>query len=168
MVLEGAMRPGHFSGVGIVLSRLFNLVQPDKAYFGAKDLQQVAVVKTLVRDLEFPVDIIRCPTRREESGLAMSSRNQRLSEQGKEIASHLYKALILAVETGPQTASEAVRKAMDYLSAFPGIELEYLEWVDADTMELYSSGKPLPKEIALCLAARVEGVRLIDNVIVSQ
>ena len=166
--LEGAMRPGHFSGVGVVLSRLFHLVQPDRAYFGAKDLQQVAVVKTLVRDLEFPVEIVRCPTRREESGLAMSSRNQRLSEEGKSIASALYQALCLAAEAGPDNPAEARLKALQFLSSNPQIKLEYLEWVCADTMEFLPNGKELPREIALCLAAWVEGVRLIDNIILDR
>jgi len=165
-VLEGAMRPGHFSGVGVVLSRLFHLVQPDRAYFGAKDIQQVAVVRTLVRDLEFLVEIVRCPTRREESGLAMSSRNQRLSSEGKEIASHLHKALQLAAEIGPEKAKEAREKAMDALNAFPQIELEYLEWVNADTMGSYPDSGEEANEIALCLAAWVDGVRLIDNIII--
>jgi pantoate--beta-alanine ligase len=166
--LEGAMRPGHFSGVGVVLSRLFHLVQPDRAYFGAKDLQQVAVVKTLVRDLEFPVEIVRCPTRREESGLAMSSRNQRLSAEGKSIASAIYKALCSAAETGPQNPAESRDKAMQLLSYIPEIKLEYLEWVCADTMEFLSEKKELPEETALCLAAWVEGVRLIDNIILDR
>ena len=164
-VLEGAMRPGHFSGVGIVLARLFHLVQPDRAYFGAKDLQQVAVVKMLVRDLEFPLEIVRCPTRREESGLAMSSRNQRLSHHGKETASHLYQALRLAMETGPRDPHHSRKVALEYLSAFPEIETEYIEWVDAGTMELWTGSGDLPEEAAICIAARVEGVRLIDNLI---
>jgi pantoate--beta-alanine ligase len=164
-VLEGAMRPGHFSGVGVVLSRLFHLVQPDKAYFGAKDLQQVAVVRTLVRDLEFPVEIIRCPTRREPNGLAMSSRNQRLSNGGKEIASQLYRALCLAMVTGPGNPVESKTRALNHLSSFPEIKLEYLEWVDANNMEIYPETSSKPEEIALCIAAWVEGIRLIDNMI---
>ena len=166
--LEGAMRPGHFSGVGVVLSRLFHLVQPDRAYFGAKDLQQVAVVKTLVRDLEFPVEVVRCPTRREESGLAMSSRNQRLSAEGKSIASAIYKALCLAAEAGTHNPAESREMAMKVLSSSPEIKLEYLEWVCADTMEFLSEMKELPEETALCLAAWVEGVRLIDNIILDR
>ena len=164
-VLEGAMRPGHFSGVGVVLARLFHLIQPDRAYFGAKDLQQVAVVKTLVRDLEFPLEIVRCPTRREESGLAMSSRNQRLSPQGKEVAAQLHRSLQLAMETGPGKPQEARKAALEYLASFPGIEPEYLEWVDADTMEAWIGNGPQPRETALCVAAWVEGVRLIDNLL---
>lgn len=167
-VLEGTVRPGHFSGVGIVLSRLFHLVQPDKAYFGAKDLQQVAVVKTLVRDLEFPLEVIRCPTRREASGLAMSSRNQRLSPHGKETASALCRSLKIAAESGPENAEEGRQNALNFLAGFPDIRLEYLEWVYADTMEQYSGENPATGELAVCLAAWIEGVRLIDNLIISR
>ena len=164
--LEGAMRPGHFSGVGLVLARLFHLFHPDKAYFGAKDLQQVAVVKTLVRDLEFPLEVVRCTTRREESGLAMSSRNMRLSPDGIQLASHLHKALQLALgnSKGRINPISSRAAALDYLRSFPGIEIEYLEWVDANSMEIWNDG-PAPEEPAVCLAALVEGVRLIDNLI---
>lgn len=163
--LEGAMRPGHFSGVGIVVARLFHLVSPDKAYFGAKDLQQVAVIRALVRDLDFNVEVIRCPTRREESGLAMSSRNLRLTSEGREIASHLFKALKLAssFEDPISGKQEAVR----YLSQHAGIELEYLEWVNAETMEIWNGSTPAPHETAICIAAWIEGVRLIDNIVLN-
>ena len=164
--LEGAMRPGHFSGVGLVLARLFHLVQADKAYFGAKDLQQVAVVKTLVRDLEFPLEVVRCTTRREESGLAMSSRNMRLSPDGIQLAAQLHKALQLAMgnSKGHINPISSRSAALDYLQSFAGIEIEYLEWVDANSMQIWNEG-PEPEEPAVCLAAWVEGVRLIDNLI---
>ena len=163
--LEGAMRPGHFSGVGVVLARLFHLVQADRAYFGAKDLQQVAVVKMLVRDLGFPIEIIRCPTRREKNGLAMSSRNQRLSAEGREMAANLFKALEIGVGAGTGDLKLSRSKALQYLAQFPGIELEYLEWVDANTMEILTNLSETAGEPALCIAARVEGIRLIDNLI---
>jgi pantoate--beta-alanine ligase len=160
------MRPGHFSGVGLVLARLFHLVQPDKAYFGAKDLQQVALVKTLVRDLEFPLEVVRCTTRREENGLAMSSRNMRLSPDGIQLATHLHKALQLAMgnSKGHINPISSKSAALDYLHKFPGIEIEYLEWVDANSMQIWNEG-PEPEEPAVCLAAWVDGVRLIDNLI---
>ena len=162
-VLEGAMRPGHFSGVGIVVARLFHAVEPNKAYFGAKDLQQVAVIKKLVRDLAFDVQVISCPTLREKSGLAMSSRNSRLSEDGKILASELNKALKIGIENaGSHSLVESKNQALAYLSSFAGIKLEYLEWVDADSMVpvFDKNDSNLP---ALCLAAWVEEVRLIDN-----
>lgn len=161
--LEGAMRPGHFSGVGIVVARLFHLVTPDKAYFGAKDLQQVAVIRALVRDLDFNVEIIRCPTRREQNGLAMSSRNLRLSAEGRNIASNLYKALTLA--SGLEDPVAGKEKALHYLSTFYPIKVEYLEWVDAETMEIWNGNGPVPHETAICIAAWIEGVRLIDNIV---
>ncbi len=163
--LEGEMRPGHFSGVGIVVARLFHLVSPDKAYFGAKDLQQVAVIRTLVRDLDFPVEIVRCPTRREQSGLAMSSRNARLSDSGKETAAHLFRALKMAVAAGPEAYAKGKEEAFRYLTSFPEIKVEYIEWVDCTTMEIWSGEGHGPQEKAICLAAWIEGVRLIDNLI---
>lgn len=161
--LEGAMRPGHFSGVGIVVARLFHLVSPDKAYFGAKDLQQVAVIRALVRDLDFNVEIIRCPTRREANGLAMSSRNLRLSAEGRETASHLFKALKQASGLEDPKAGKTI--ALHYLSQFSAIEVEYLEWVNAETMEICDGSSPFPQETAICIAAWIEGVRLIDNIV---
>lgn len=163
--LEGAMRPGHFSGVGIVVARLFHLVQPDRAYFGAKDLQQVAVVKALVRDLEFPVEIVRCETRREENGLAMSSRNTRLSAEGRSLASRLYQTLQLMKEAPDSQSGKA--RAHAYLADFDGIKPEYMEYVDATTMEVLNGPIPRDKEVAVCLAAWIEGVRLIDNLILT-
>lgn len=163
-ILEGAMRPGHFSGVGVVLSRLFHLTQPDRAYFGAKDLQQVAIVNLLVRDMEFPLTVVRCPTRREANGLAMSSRNLRLSESGRELASELYKALQISLEAGAAKPAASRNLALNHLRKFPEIEVEYLEWVDADTMELWDGSGRVPENAAVCIAARVEGIRLIDNI----
>jgi pantoate--beta-alanine ligase len=157
------MRPGHFSGVGIVVARLFHLVSPDRAYFGAKDLQQVAVIRALVRDLDFNVEVIRCPTRREESGLAKSSRNLRLSSEGREIASHLFKVLKLA--SGFDDPVSGKQEAVRYLSQHASIEVEYLEWVDAETMEIWTGTSPTPAEPAICIAAWIEGVRLIDNLV---
>ncbi len=160
--LEGKMRPGHFSGVGIVLSRLFHLIQPDAAFFGAKDLQQVAVVRALVRDLGFPVQIIRCPTVREPSGLALSSRNARLSSGGRKKAAVLYRALEAAVSAEKQLAGSGRQAGLQVLSAEPEVETEYFELVDATTMKIletrHGGGEP-----AFCVAARLEDVRLIDN-----
>lgn len=164
--LEGKFRPGHFSGVGIVVSRLFHLVQPNKAFFGAKDLQQCAVIQTMVQDLGFEVEIVRCPTQREKSGLAMSSRNALLSPEGRETAALIYESLRLANEVRPQLgipASESVARA--FLKKHPEIELEYLAWVKTSNLQVVKNEIP-GQEIALCIAARVEGVRLIDNLIV--
>lgn len=160
--LEGKMRPGHFSGVGIVLSRLFHLIQPDMAFFGAKDLQQVAVVRALVRDLGFPVRIVRCPTVREPSGLALSSRNARLSPAGRERAAVLYRALEAAVGAEKEQPGSGRPAGMRVLDTEPLLETEYFELVDASTMEILPT-RLAGSEPAFCLAARLEGVRLIDN-----
>ena len=166
-ILEGEHRPGHFSGVAIVVSKLFNVVMPDKAYFGQKDIQQVAVIKQLVAELNFPIEIIACPIIREANGLAMSSRNMRLSAAGNELASNLYKCLRL-VETELKTNVEfekAKNNALNFLNQFEGIQVEYLEIAQADTLEAIADLKPKSK-IAVCIAAYVEGVRLIDNLVI--
>lgn len=164
-VLEGEMRPGHFSGVAVVVSRLFHIVEPAKAYFGSKDLQQVAVVKRLIQDLDFNLQLVACPTARNEDGLALSSRNARLSPAGLKTASQLNKGLSLAMaEFDIQNPDASQMAAKRFLEKFSDIELEYLEWVDADTMEPVLPGIPVSNP-AICLAARVEGVRLIDNMV---
>lgn len=164
--LEGKMRPGHFSGVGIVVSRLFHLVQPHKAFFGAKDLQQLAIINAMVVDLGFEIEIFRCPTYREASGLAMSSRNSRLSKDGLISAAILYKGLAFAKNLVHQTGPKQAKiEALEYISSEKNVEVEYLEWVDASTMEIIQDDFK-NKEIAICVAAWVEGVRLIDNLIV--
>lgn len=168
-ILEGEHRPGHFSGVAIVVSKLFNVVLADKAYFGQKDLQQVAVIKQLVSELNFPIEIIACPIIREENGLAMSSRNIRLSPAGKEIASNLYKCLC-TVEKSIKSSADcsipaAKKNGTDFLNQFEGIQVEYLEIVEAGTLEAITDLKP-ESEIAICIAAYVEGVRLIDNLVI--
>jgi len=167
-VLEGAHRPGHFSGVAIVVTKLFHAVNPTKAYFGQKDLQQVAVINQLVRELNFPIQIVSCPIIREPSGLAMSSRNMRLSEKGKSIASNLFIALSLiknAIIEGEQHIENAQDIGKGHIKKMNGIKLEYLEIVDSDTLEplnaIHSN-----MNIAVCIAAHIEGVRLIDNVVI--
>jgi len=162
-VLEGEMRPGHFSGVAVVVARLFHIVQPTKAYFGTKDLQQVAVINKLIVDLDFSLELVRCPTLRENSGLAMSSRNKRLSETGKETASHLYQGIQIGMKAASYLSfSESKTLVLNYLNKFPDIKIEYLEWVDANSFgRLFEKEKD--KSPALCVAAWVEGIRLIDN-----
>jgi len=163
--LEGKMRPGHFSGVGIVVARLFHLVSPDKAFFGAKDLQQVAIIKTLVRDLDFQIEIVTCPTYREENGLAMSSRNARLSADGRQLASNIFTSLKLAEAELTSGLEKSKAKAISFLGTIPEIQLEYLEWVDIDTMEILTDSSSPSHKKSVCIAAWIEGVRLIDNFI---
>lgn len=165
-VMEGAFRPGHFNGVGIVIAKLFNIVQPHQAYFGQKDLQQVAVVRRLIRDLSFPVELIRCPTVRETDGLAMSSRNRNLTPDERELAPALHQSLTLAHDLLIEGQSPAQAKAAvtGFFSSRNGFRLEYVEITNADTLQ--PAGEVLaPGQTAICLAVQLGHVRLIDNVV---
>lgn len=166
-VLEGKHRPGHFNGVGVVLSKLFHLIAPDQAYFGQKDLQQVAVVHKLIQDFFFDIQLIRVPTVRNSKGLALSSRNSRLSGQDKLIASQLYQAINVVkkeLQERQVSVAEARQKALQVLEETESIKLEYLEIVDAASFDMVSDIRK-HREIAVCIAAYVGGVRLIDNVL---
>ncbi|QIP16183.1 pantoate--beta-alanine ligase [Spirosoma aureum] len=165
-LMEGAFRPGHFNGVGIIVGKLFNIIQPDRAYFGQKDLQQVAVVRRLIHDLSFPIELIRCPTIREADGLAMSSRNRNLSSDEREQAPALFQALTLAHDllTEGQSPAQAKAAVTGFFSGNPNFRLEYVEVVNADTMQ--PVGEVLaPGQTAICLAAHLGRVRLIDNLV---
>ena len=164
-VMEGAHRPGHFNGVATIVSKLFHLVGPCHAFFGQKDLQQFAILQQLVRDLFFPVEMHRCPIVREASGLALSSRNQKLSQEQKQTAAGLYQTLQHMEEhLGKMPIQKVVEAGKQFFSPFDA-RLEYLEIVDARSlkpMEEAASGE----ELAICIAAHVGEVRLIDNLIV--
>ena len=163
--LEGACRPGHFRGVATVVARLFHLVAPDLAVFGEKDAQQLAVVRRMVADLHFPVDVVAHPTVREADGLAMSSRNTRLDPEARRAAAVLHRALAAGAaeaERGSRDA-DAVRRAMRrVLAAEPAAAVEYAEVVDAETFRPLER-LPEAGRIVLPLAVRLGGVRLIDN-----
>ncbi len=165
-VLEGKYRPGHFNGVALVVSKLLNAVQPDRAYFGQKDLQQFLIINKLVEDLGFPVDLRCVPILRENSGLAMSSRNLRLSEKERAEASFIYKMLGQAAEQIKVGKSWEVvqRDGMHYLRENK-LEPEYFELVDAQTMQPLTNDFN-GKKVALCVAAYKSNVRLIDNLII--
>ncbi|MCH7407881.1 pantoate--beta-alanine ligase [Belliella sp. DSM 111904] len=162
--LEGAFRPGHFSGVGLVVSKLLNIVKPHKSYFGQKDLQQVAVIKRLVEELEFDVQVVTVPTIREHDGLAMSSRNIRLSPEGRTKSTILFQSLTYAkdeLKSGKdwfkikeQVVNRFLHSAM--------CSLEYFELVDTHTLEIKNSISDV-SQASICIAAYVEDVRLIDN-----
>ncbi len=156
--LEGAARPGHFDGVATVVSKLFTAVEPDRAYFGQKDAQQVAVVRRLARDLDFPVQIRVCPTVREADGLAMSSRNAYLDPQERAAAGSLSAALRLAADAyaAGERRPEQLRSALQArLEAEPLAQVEYAEVVDPET---FTS----PGSLAV-VAIRIGTTRLIDN-----
>ena len=163
-VLEGACRPGHFNGVGLVVSKLFHLIQPTRAFFGQKDLQQVAVIKRLVQDLSFDLSIEVVPTRREKDGLAMSSRNMRLNPEERQQALLLYQQLsqakerLLAGESWKQVQSDTAAA----FSSAQNSELEYFALLHPETFEIFDSfSRESPQSI--CIAAFVGQVRLIDN-----
>lgn len=163
-VVEGAQRPGHFNGVASVVKRFLELVRPHNAYFGLKDYQQYLVIQKLVEVYELDVNIVGCPILREESGLAMSSRNQLLSDKGKIIAGNLHKSLILVKNAVNQYPPDKLEKiGMAYLESKEGISPEYFVVVDKNTLK--SSSDQNSNNAIVLLAARVEGVRLIDNML---
>jgi len=161
--LEGAFRPGHFGGVGIVVSKLFNIIEPDRAYFGLKDLQQFFLIKQLVRDLSFPIEIVGCPTVREPSGLAMSSRNKNLSEESRSKAAKLFEGLkIVKNEFDRGTCwDKAKNVGMLFYQEVGGLSIEYLECTSDDLGVLDQF--PESGNLVVCVAAQIDGVRLIDN-----
>lgn len=165
-VMEGKFRPGHFNGVGIVVSKLFNIVKPNKAYFGQKDLQQVAVIRCMVQDLSFDLELISCPTLREADGLAMSSRNTRLSPEARVLAPQIYKVLTLAKEKlqAGFSVKEMQVAVNEHFAKFPEFSLEYFEAADFDTL-LPIEAKIEDGKNALCIAAFLGSVRLIDNIV---
>lgn len=164
--LEGAARPGHFRGVTTVVAKLFNAIQPQAAYFGQKDAQQAAVVRKMTRDLNFPVEIVVCPTVREADGLAMSSRNSYLSPEERKSAVVLFRALTAAreaFERGERDA-ESLRKVMSAtLASEPRARTQYVSCADYDTLEELGTvtGKAL-----LSMAVFIGKTRLIDNFVV--
>ena len=159
--MEGKYRQGHFEGVANVIYQFFNLLEPQKAYFGKKDFQQVVLVQYLVDKLNLPVEIIPVDTLREENGLAMSSRNYRLNEEDKQKASVIYKSFELAKSLSSTLSPDEAKDRMRQLFAKSDLELEYLEIVDTNSMK-YLSNK-WAKSSTACIAAYCNGVRLIDN-----
>ncbi len=164
-MMEGAFRPGHFAGVSMVVAKFFNIVQPDKAYFGQKDLQQLVLIKKLVEELNFNLKIIEVPIVREDSGLAMSSRNQRLDEGQKQTAACIYKGLTLlkGLLLEGQPVKTATAEVTSFYNQVAGFELEYLSVVNRDTL-LPVDYVDATSQVALCVAGEVGGVRLLDNV----
>lgn len=161
-VLEGSMRPGHFDGVTTVVAKLFNITVPDKAYFGQKDYQQQLVIRRMVRDLNFGVEIVTCPIIREDDGLAMSSRNRYLSADAREKALSLSRALTVAKESAAsgETPADAESAMLEFLKQQSGVELDYAVIADTDTLQ--PVGENASAAVAL-VAARVGETRLIDN-----
>lgn len=161
--LEGRMRPGHFDGVATVVTKLFGMTEADRGYFGQKDWQQLQVVLRLVRDLNLPVEVVGCETIREADGLAMSSRNVRLTPEGRAVAGVLYAAVTTAAEEirAGQSDRMAIREAAEKLRAAGFERVEYIELRDAETL-MPSDDPRRPRR--MLAAAWLDGVRLIDNI----
>lgn len=164
-ILEGSFRPGHFNGVGIVVSKLLNIVKPHHAYFGQKDLQQVAIIKRLVLDLSFDVRINVVPTVREEDGMALSSRNLRLDSESRQSARIISKALFLAKsELLDGRPWLSIRKKINQMfESEPKAKLEYFELVTSDSFYVLEDIEE-EKNVSICTAAYFGDVRLIDNI----
>lgn len=163
-VMEGATRPGHFNGVAQVVSRLFNLVKPAKAYFGEKDFQQIAVIREMVRQLRIPVEIIPCPIVRGEDGLALSSRNTLLDTDHRTAAPYIYKVLKAAVEKSHQTTPDQLAAWVTaQVESNPLLKVIYFQVVDAATMQQVRTWEESPA-IQGCIAVQAGDIRLIDNI----
>ena len=163
-VMEGATRPGHFNGVAQVVSRLFDLVKPAKAYFGEKDFQQIAVIREMVRQLRIPVEIIPCPIVRGEDGLALSSRNTLLDTDHRTAAPYIYKVLKAAVEKSHQTTPDQIAAWVTaQVESNPLLKVIYFQVVDAATMQQVRTWEESPA-IQGCIAVQAGDIRLIDNI----
>lgn len=164
-VMEGARRPGHFNGVGQVVSRLFDIVRPDKAFFGMKDFQQVAIIKDMVRQLHYDIEIVPCPIVREESGLALSSRNALLDEDHKNNAPHIYDTLKKARNfVSRMGVGELKQWIKDEIDGNPYLETEYVEIVDDTTLKVINNWNEKGTKVA-CVAVYAGKIRLIDNIV---
>lgn len=163
-VMEGATRPGHFNGVAQVVSRLFAIVEPDSAYFGEKDFQQIAVIRAMVAQLGLKVEIVDCPIIRDTDGLARSSRNTLLDKAHRAAAPHIYEVLSAAAsKTGEMTPDELSAWVVEQVNAEPLLETIYFQAVDAQTMQQVHSWDESPR-IQGCIAVQAGAIRLIDNI----
>lgn len=165
-VMEGARRPGHFNGVCQIVSKLFDMVSPDKAYFGEKDFQQIAVVRAMMRDLGYKFQLVPCPIVREESGLALSSRNALMSDEERMLATNIYRTLRESVDYAQSHAvAETQQFVVNQLNALEGLEVEYYEIVNGETLQPVTSWQDAP-HIQGCITVfcGARPVRLIDNI----
>ena len=172
-VMEGPRRPGHFSGVAVVVRKLFDLTQPNRAYFGEKDYQQIAIIRNLLEQIKYPIELVPCPIVRADDGLALSSRNMRLSPEARAVAPTIYATLQQAVEMSEVEDIETVHDfVIDTLSSFQEInglaetlkfEPEYFEIVDDTTLQPIAQWEDA-KGVVGCIAVWLDGVRLIDMV----
>ncbi len=163
-VMEGARRPGHFNGVAQIVSKLFYAVKPDVSYFGEKDFQQIAVIRAMVKQLEIPVEIVDCPIQRESDGLALSSRNTRLTPEQRQKAPVIARTLKESITFVPE---KSVQQVIDYvvstLNNVPDMSVEYFEIVDGNTLESITNWSDTTYPVG-CITVYCGEVRLIDNV----
>jgi pantoate--beta-alanine ligase len=167
-VMEGKFRPGHFNGVGVVVAKLFNLVKADRAYFGQKDLQQTVIIKKLIETLSFDIQLVICDTLREESGLAMSSRNALLADTDRVFAPMVFQSLTKAKELylKGENIKTIIEKSTAELLAVNRFKLEYFEIVDLNTLNSIENNLN-NTPIAICIACFLGEIRLIDNLVLS-
>ena len=163
-VMEGKHRPGHFNGVAVVVKKLFDIIQPDKAYFGEKDFQQLRIIQALAEQLKLSVEIVPCSIVREKDGLAMSSRNERLTAEERKIAPVIYKTLQFVKRNFLRLSIEEINNHIDsQINLYPEMKLEYFEIVDKKTL---AQGTNLlrNKNLIACIALFLGKIRLIDNI----
>ena len=167
-VLCGKFRPGHFTGVATIVTKLLNIVQPDRAYFGEKDAQQLAIIRRLVTDLNLPVEIVGCPIVRESSGLALSSRNQYLTEEEKQQATVIHLSLQQVgreFKAGIKDTNTLIESAQTQLATVPAVKVQYVELVDPQTLQPIEK---IEQTGLMAIAAYVNSTRLIDNILLRQ
>lgn len=163
-VMEGIYRPGHFNGVAQIVSKLFMYVEPDRAYFGEKDFQQLAIIREMVRQMDFKLEIVGCPIVREQDGLALSSRNALLTEEQRRTALAISKTLFASVEySANHTLADTKQMVEEAIAATEGLELEYYEVVDGNTLQPVAAWDDAPYIVG-CITVCCGKVRLIDNI----
>ncbi len=161
-VMEGAMRPGHFNGVAQIVSKLFEMVEPDRAYFGEKDFQQIAVIRRMVELCGFNLEIVDCPICREEDGLALSSRNVRLTPGQRQTAPAIHRTLVSSLDFAKEhSVDETIEFVTEKINSYPEMEVEYYEIVDPLTMQPVKQWK---NGVVGCVTVYCGDVRLIDNI----
>lgn len=163
-VMEGKFRPGHFNGVVQIVSKLFDLVRPDRAYFGEKDFQQLAIIRLMTRRYNLPIEIVPCPIVREDSGLALSSRNSLLKDNEKQVASHIYAVLNESRQFVPQTEVEELKQCViAAIEQKPELKVEYFDIVDGHTLKSIVKWDESDYVVG-CITVFCGNVRLIDNI----
>ncbi len=164
-VMEGAMRPGHFNGVAQIVSKLFRMVEPTRAYFGEKDFQQIAVIRRMVEIEGFKnLEIVDCPIKREADGLALSSRNVRLTPHQREIAPNIHRIMVESLDKARDCSVEEVKRSViDAVNAYPEMDVEYYEIVNAADMQPITDWSQASQAVG-CITVYLGDVRLIDNI----